>query len=78
MSDDLAAPDVEMEVVNPVAELKKFVNQHDRHLDAAKALGISQQYLSAMLHKRMNVSVHVLKQLGLMRAVGRVNKATPP
>ena len=56
-------------VVDPHEELKKFTDGYDRLDDAAKALGISQPFLSDMLKRHRLVSPKVLEHLGLERAV---------
>ncbi len=58
-----------MRVVDPVIELRKFVERYDLQREAAQALGISQQFLSGMLLGRQNISDRVLEQLGLKRGV---------
>ncbi len=55
--------------VDPLVELKKFVEHYDLQREAATALGISQQFLSRMLRGREDISERVLEQLGLKRAV---------
>jgi transcriptional regulator with XRE-family HTH domain len=50
--------------------LRAFVQRHDRQRDAAKALGISPQYLGDLLRGRRAFSDGMLKKLGLrMRRV---------
>ena len=54
---------------SPLRELKRFCAGYGTQVAAAKALGISQPYLSDLLRKRRDVSKPLLKKLGLKRAV---------
>lgn len=48
-------------------ELLKFVNKHATQKEAAKALGISAQYLADVLRGRRAVTDKLAKKLGFTR-----------
>lgn len=58
--------------VNATDALAQFVAGHKTQRAAAGELGISQVYLSDMLHGKRDVSPKILSQLGLRRAVVKV------
>lgn len=60
--------------VNAHGELLKFVDQFDTQKAAAKALGMTPAYLSDLVNCRRDLSVKVLKKLGLKRAIVPVNR----
>lgn len=51
--------------VSPHTTLRAFVAGHDSQRAAAEALGISQAYLSDLLHKRRDCSPAIVEKLGL-------------
>jgi len=55
--------------VNPADVLRAFVNRFPTQRKAAKALNISEPYLSDMLKGNRQVSENILNHLGLRRAV---------
>jgi len=52
---------------DPRKALKHYVAQFARQKDAARSLGISQQFLSQMLLRRADISDRILRKLGIKR-----------
>jgi len=61
-------PDTAAEI-DPLHVLKQFVSAHPTQLEAAQELGISQAFLSDILHERRSVPVRILENLGLKQIV---------
>jgi len=55
--------------VDPLPILRQKVEEYPTHTAAAKALGISKQYLSNILRRRCDIGPRVLRKLGLKRAI---------
>lgn len=55
--------------VDPLVALRSFRDQYPTQKEAARALRVSQSYLSDMLTGRRDVPRKVLAQLGLRRTV---------
>ncbi len=62
--------------MNPITVLQKLVDRLGSQKAAAAQLGISQPYLSDLLHGRRDVSDQMLVRLGLRR-VERFTKVQP-
>lgn len=60
-----------MKEVDPLEALRAFVAKHPTQGSAAKALGVSEAFVSNMLRGMTPISQIVLSQLGLRRAVVR-------
>lgn len=58
-----------MKIVNPTDELLKVIKKHGSQTAAAKALGISDAYLSDMANGRRDLSDAMLEKLGMKRVV---------
>lgn len=56
---------------DPVAELRKFVAKHPSRAAAARALGVTRQYLNGVLRGDHGPSDAVLAKMGLERVVIR-------
>lgn len=54
---------------NPNDALNAFVTRHGTQRKAADALGITQGYLSDLLHNKRDITDTVLAKLGLRKAV---------
>ena len=64
-----------MKPINPTMALQDFAARYVTQVDAAKALGITPQYFSDLMHGRRDVTDSILKKLGLRRiVVERENK----
>jgi len=49
--------------------LREFVARHGSQIAAARALGISQPYMSDIMNGRRNLSERIMKALGLERVI---------
>ena len=58
-----------MKPINPTAALQDFAGRYVTQADAARALGITPQYFSDLVHGRRDVTNAILKKLGLRRIV---------
>ena len=55
--------------VNGYSVLEKYVGKFPTRKAAAKALGVSQAYLTDLIHQRRGLSGRMLEKLGLRRTV---------
>ena len=55
--------------IDALDRLRAFVATHGNQGDAAKALGVSRQYVQQMLTRKIPVSERILNQLGLRRTI---------
>lgn len=58
-----------MKEIDPLAALRAFIQQHGTQREAAKALGISEPYLTDILQGNRKFSERILSQLNLKRVI---------
>jgi plasmid maintenance system antidote protein VapI len=58
--------------IDAFQRFKAFCDEHRTQAEAAKALGISQQHIHDLLHRRRGLSPKVLSKLGLKRVVSYI------
>ena len=57
--------------IDPLEALRTFIAKHGNQRKAAKALGISEPYMTDLVHGRRRVSDSLLEKLGLRRTIVR-------